>query len=48
MNETVTAVESFLDYLHEESYERDARMCCITFRNSRPRLMTKKEGGRQD
>lgn len=31
-------------YLHEESYERGRRTSCITLRNSRPGLMTKKEG----
>lgn len=40
--------ETFPGYLHGESHERETRMCFITFRNSRPGLMTKKEGGLQD
>lgn len=33
------------DYLHGESHGGETRMRCVTFKNSRPGLMTKKEGG---
>lgn len=38
VNREVTESTSY--YLHVESNEKQKRMCCITFKNSRPGLMT--------